>query len=269
MVGNAIRSELPAKPDPLALSAYFLSPGAPGPATVAVDVRREGGSVATVAAELRQGDDTRITALATYGDLDRRAGDVRTTASEIDLPPREQCISNRHAPEEIRKFAALMERFEMLFHPDQIGWAVGEPSGRGELSAWFRMVDGREPDPLQLLMVVDALPPVTFDLGPDGLGPDPRAVGARAGQAGPGLVEGPSRHPQRRRRHVRGGLRGLGLLRSSRGAVAPARAAAALRLGRPSAPPLGRQSNQERRMEKTQRRRGCSLTDHSSSVEGQ
>ncbi len=59
----------------------------------------------------------------------------------------------------------------MLFHPDQIGWAVGEPSGRGELSAWFRMVDGREPDPLQLLMVVDALPPVTFDLGQMGWAP--------------------------------------------------------------------------------------------------
>ena len=171
VVGNAIRSELPAKPDPLALSAYFLSPGTPGPATVAVDVRREGGTVATVAAELRQGDDTRITALATYGDLDRRAGDVRTTASEIDLPPRDQCVSNRHAPEDVKKFAALMERFEMLFHPDQIGWAVGEPSGRGELSAWFRMVDGREPDPLQLLMVVDALPPVTFDLGQMGWAP--------------------------------------------------------------------------------------------------
>ena len=171
VVGNAIRAELPGKPDPLALSAHFLSPGAPGAATVAVDVRREGGSVATVAAELSQGDDTRITALATYGDLDRRAGDVRTTASEIDLPPREQCISNRHAPEEIKKFAALMDRFEMLFHPDQIGWAVGEPSGRGELSAWFRMVDGREPDPLQLLMVVDALPPVTFDLGQMGWAP--------------------------------------------------------------------------------------------------
>ena len=171
VMGNAIRHALPAKPDPLALSAYFLSPGAPGAATVAVDVRREGGSVATVAAELRQGGDTRITALATYGDLDRRAGDVRTTASEIDLPPREQCISNRHAPEEIKKFAALMDRFEMLFHPDQIGWAVGEPSGRGELSAWFRMVDGREPDPLQLLMVVDALPPVTFDLGQMGWAP--------------------------------------------------------------------------------------------------
>ena len=33
------------------------------------------------------------------------------------------------------------------------------------------MVDGREPDPLQLLMVVDALPPVTFDLGQMGWAP--------------------------------------------------------------------------------------------------
>jgi acyl-CoA thioesterase len=171
VIGNAIGEELPAKPDPITMSAYFLSPSVPGPATVEVDVRREGGSVATVAADLRQGDDARISTLATYGDLGRLGGDVRTTATEIDLPPLEQCVSNELAPPEVRKIAPLMDRFEMLFHPDHVGWAVGEPSGRGELSAWFRLIDGREPDPIQLLMVVDALPPVTFDLGQMGWAP--------------------------------------------------------------------------------------------------
>ncbi len=171
VLGNAVRSELPTKPDPLALSAYFLSPSVPGPATVEVDVRREGGRVATVSADLKQGEDTRITVLATYGDLDRGGEEVRTTATDIDLPPREQCVPNTAAPAEVRAFAPLMQRFEMLFHPEQIGWAVGEPSGKGELSAWFRLVDGREPDPIQLLMVVDALPPVTFDLGRMGWAP--------------------------------------------------------------------------------------------------
>jgi hypothetical protein len=96
---------------------------------------------------------------------------VRTTATEIDLPPLEECVSNELAPPEVRKIARLMDRFDMRFHPDQVGWAVGAPSGRGELSAWFRMIDGREPDPVQLLMVVDALPPVTFDLGQLGWAP--------------------------------------------------------------------------------------------------
>jgi len=171
VIGNAISTALPGKPDPITMSAYFLSPAAPGPATVEVDVRREGGRVATVAADLRQGDAARITTLATYGDLSGADTGVRTTAAEIDLPPLEECVSNDFAPPEVKKMAPLMDRFDMRFHPDQVGWAVGAPSGRGELSAWFRLVDGREPDPIGLLMVVDALPPVTLDLGQMGWAP--------------------------------------------------------------------------------------------------
>jgi acyl-CoA thioesterase len=171
VIGNALRAELPAKPDPIAVSAYYLSASAPGPATVSIDVRRDGGSVATAAADLRQGDDTRITALATYGDLGALGDDVRTTAEEPDLPPPDRCVPTSMAPPEVRAVAPLMDRFDMRFHPEHVGWAVGEPSGKGVLSAWFRLVDGREPDPVSLLMVVDALPPVTFDLGMPGWAP--------------------------------------------------------------------------------------------------
>jgi acyl-CoA thioesterase len=171
VLGNAISSALPGKPDPITLSAYFLSPGAPGPAQIDVDIRREGRTVATVAADLVQDGTTRIAALATYGDLGQWPDDVRTTAPEIDLPPRDKCVPNTLAPAEFRKTAPLLDRFEMLFHPDHVGWAVGTPSGEGVISAWFRLIDGRDPDPLELLMVVDALPPVTFELGRIGWAP--------------------------------------------------------------------------------------------------
>ena len=44
VMGRALRAAVPAKPDPIAVSAHYLSASAPGPATVSVDVRREGGS---------------------------------------------------------------------------------------------------------------------------------------------------------------------------------------------------------------------------------
>lgn len=171
VMGNALRHALPGKPDPIAVSAYYLSASTPGPATVAVDVRRDGGSVATAAADLRQGEAARITALATYGDLAALGDDVRTTAAEPDLPPPDDCVPTTLAPPEVRAMAPMMDRFDMRFHPEHVGWAVGEPSGNGVLSAWFRLADGREPDPISLLMVVDALPPVTFDLGLPGWAP--------------------------------------------------------------------------------------------------
>ena len=171
LVGNAVRAALPGKPDPISMSAYYLAATRPGPATVEVDVRRDGGSLATVAAELRQGGVPTITVLATYGDLGRGGDDVRTTAVAPELPPVEECVRNTSAPPEVLALAPMMGRFDMRFHPDHVGWTVGRPSGRGEIAAWFRLADGREPDPVSLLMVVDALPPVTFDLGMMGWAP--------------------------------------------------------------------------------------------------
>jgi len=170
-LGNAIRASVPGKSDPISISAYYLSASVPGPATITTEVKRDGGSVATVAAELRQGTDARITALATYGDLSALPDQDETRVEAPDFPPREQCVSNAMAPPQMREVAPMMDRFEMLFHPSHIGWAVGKPTGQGVISAWFRLKDGREPDPLSLLTVVDVLPPVTFDLGRPGWAP--------------------------------------------------------------------------------------------------
>lgn len=201
VVGTALREAFPAKPDPVAISAYYLSASRPGPATVTVDVRREGGSVATASAELRQGEETRIAALATYGDLLRLGDDVRTTAAEPVLPPPEECAANTQAPPEILALAPMMGRFDMRFHPDHIGWAVGQPSGRGELAAWFRLIDGREPDPVSLLMVLDALPPVTFELGMMGWAPTLELTAHVRARPAPGWLK-----VQHRTRNMAGGL---------------------------------------------------------------
>ncbi len=169
-LGRAIRRSS-AHPDPLTISAYYLTASQPGPATLHTRVLREGGTT-TVAADLAQDGATRITALATYGDLDRLPRDVGTTATEPDLPPREECWGTDLAPPEFRETAPpLLSRFRLLLDPATAGWAVGSPSGRGLIQGWFRLNDGREPDPLSLLLAVDAMPPVTFELGRMGWAP--------------------------------------------------------------------------------------------------
>lgn len=171
VVGRAIRATLTQKPDPVAVSAHYLSASVAGPAEITTRVVRDGGSMATVAAELSQEGQGRLAVLATYGDLAGQPSDVRTTAAPPDLPPVEECVSGALAPPEVRAMAPLMERFDLRFDPAYVGWAVGRPSGSGRLQAWFRLADGREPDPISLLLVVDALPPVTFDLGLPGWAP--------------------------------------------------------------------------------------------------
>ena len=177
VIGNAIRAELSAEgqPDPVSVSAYYLSPTKPGPAVVRVRRVRVGGRRSTVAATLVQEHEgrevERITALAVYGDVDRMPTEVQRQIAPPELPPLEDCLDARQAPEEVRRMAPLLERFGTRIDPAYVGWAVGKPSGSGIIQGWFKLADDRPLDPIALLMVVDALPPVTFDLGLPGWAP--------------------------------------------------------------------------------------------------
>lgn len=201
VIGNAIRAELPDHPDPLAISAHYLSPAAPGPAEVEVTTKRAGRTAATVAAELRQGDAVRLTTLATYGDLGALPDTPSPLAEEpLRLPPPEECVSNELAPPEFRKIAPLLDRFDMRFPPADVGFLAGKPTGRGELSCWFRLNDDRDPDPISLLFAVDAMPPVAGDLGMPGWAPTLELTAYVRLRPAPGWLR--MRH---RTRHVSGG----------------------------------------------------------------
>lgn len=183
IAGRALAAEFgtaggdrPSHPDPLAISAYYLTPGVPGPATVRTSVVRRGRAVSTGQVSLLQddgrgGEVERVRFLATYGDLASVDGDLTTSAQPPDLPPPDRCVSAAQAPPDFLKHASLLQRLDMRLDPATTGWAMGQPSGNGVIRGWLRMADGREPDPLMLLLAVDALPPVAFELGLPGWTP--------------------------------------------------------------------------------------------------
>lgn len=157
-------------PDPVSISAYYLSASRPGPATWRSRVLRTGRSMSTGTVSLVQADESgheveRIRALATFADVTTLDGEVRTTAAPPSLPPVEECVSHADAPGVLKEHATLLDRLDLRLDPACAGWALGKPSGRGLIQGWLRLADGREPDLLSLLLAVDALPPVTFDLG--------------------------------------------------------------------------------------------------------
>ncbi|MGO4258081.1 thioesterase family protein [Marmoricola sp. RAF53] len=185
IIGRAVQNELAATGhrDPFSVSAHYLSASVPGPAYVETRVVRTGGRFSTVAATLYQDVDgvpvARIASHATYGDLDRahdERSDLEAAALGLalpppDLPPLEECVLSSDAPAEIKKIAPLLDRFGTRLDPATAMWAVGKPSRRGVIQGWFKLADDRPLDPIALLLVVDALPPVTFDLGMPGWAP--------------------------------------------------------------------------------------------------
>ncbi|MFI9154856.1 thioesterase family protein [Streptomyces sp. NPDC053367] len=172
VLGRALADALP-HPHPFTVSAHYLTASQPGPAVVRTDVVRAGRTLSTGQASLFQYDEQgteveRIRVLASYGDLDSLPDDVRTTAVPPAIPPMDQCFGPEDGPAPVDGSSAIADRLMLKLDPATLGWALGQPSGRGEMRAWFGLADGRDMDPLSLLLAVDALPPTAFELGVKG-----------------------------------------------------------------------------------------------------
>ncbi|MET9891508.1 thioesterase family protein [Streptomyces sp. NPDC006465] len=172
VLGRALADALPHS-DPFTISAHYLTASQPGPAVIRTDVVRTGRTLSTGQASLFQYDDEgreveRIRVLASYGDLDTLPDDVRTTALPPAIPPMDQCFGPQDAPAPIPGSSAITDRLFLKLDPATLGWALGAPSGKGEMRSWFGLADGRDADPLSLLLAVDALPPTAFEIGLSG-----------------------------------------------------------------------------------------------------
>ncbi|WP_030567978.1 thioesterase family protein [Streptomyces aureocirculatus] len=172
VVGRALAHALP-HPDPFTITAHYLTASEPGPAVVRTETVRTGRGLSTGQASLVQfdadgGEVERLRVLASYGDLDALPDDVRTSAKPPAMPPPEQCFGADDAPADQRPMpgsSAIADRLWLKLDPATLGWALGQPSGKGEMRAWFGLADGRPADPLSLLLAVDALPPTAFEMG--------------------------------------------------------------------------------------------------------
>ncbi|MEU9124598.1 thioesterase family protein [Streptomyces sp. NPDC048506] len=178
MMGRALGDALP-HPDPLTITGHYLTASEPGPAVIRTEIVRTGRTMSTGTASLIQfthdgREVERLRVLATYGDLGALPDDVRTTAKPPAIPPYEHCLGTDNAPDTpgarpaIPGSTEIADRLALRLDPATAGWAIGAPSGKGEMRAWFGLADGRDPDPLSLLLTVDALPPTAFDMGLSG-----------------------------------------------------------------------------------------------------
>ncbi len=153
----------PGHEHPLAVTGAFAAPAEAGPAAVTVEPLRLGRGTSVLRARLGPADGGAawVEALVTAGRI--ADGDPLVPGPPPpQLPPEASCprapVDNGplHVP--------LLGQLAELIDPATAGFAVGRPSGAGELRAWVRFDDGREPDLLALVLVADALPPPSFDV---------------------------------------------------------------------------------------------------------
>ena len=153
--------ETTGKPHPLAVSAHFLAPPAGGPGEVSTELMREGRRVSAVRATLRQEGTALVDALITVGELPERSEPLHQNGAMPQVTPVEDCLEAKGVAPGATK-VGLHEFVDLRIDPASVGWADGNPGGSMEIRGWCRLRDGTDPDPLILLQMGDAFPPVTF-----------------------------------------------------------------------------------------------------------
>lgn len=161
-------------PHPLAVTGSFAAAAPAGPVGVDVEVLREGRSTSVSRVRVRAEGDPADPATATYLEVLVTSGELGGGDPQLpgptppEMPDEADCP---RAPAEGGPFPVpLMGHVAERFDPSCLGFAFGRPAEQGELRAWLRFDDGREPDLLGLICFSDALPPPTFDLSSVRLG---------------------------------------------------------------------------------------------------
>ncbi len=148
------------RPDPVTVTAHYLSPGKPGPVSVTVEIAKQGRTFGTSTATLASEGRPLLRVLGTFGEL---AGDVGPQLVDLEPPPMpspEHCIPVEPTDTFPPPF---MGRVELRLHPDDATFLDGNPSGHARMRGWFRLRDGEPADTIALLCAADAFPPTVFN----------------------------------------------------------------------------------------------------------
>ncbi len=153
------------QPHPLSVSATYLGPPDFSEADLTVDVARVGRRQSTVTVRLNQRGEERVRATITLGTLVAEPSTILEGDAERPTDVRPQSGPPSTGEETI----ALREQV-LIQMAEGVGFLSDQPTGRARLDGWMRFANGREPDPLALVLFADAMPPSIFEARGLGVG---------------------------------------------------------------------------------------------------
>lgn len=146
---------------PVAVTGAFAAPAPAGPARIDVEVLRRGRTTSVARARVVADGADCVEVVVTAGPL--AAGEPLVAGPRPPVLPERDALVR--LPDRGPSFEVpIMRHVDIRLDPATLGWAMGVPSGEGELRGLVELADGRPVDPLALVLVVDALPPATFDV---------------------------------------------------------------------------------------------------------
>lgn len=160
LAARALAGELD-RPHPVTATTHYLDRPTTGPVELRTRTLRAGGRHATGVVEVWQDDRQVLQVTGTFTDLARAEGPTHLEIAPPELPPRDECV-DLAAQDDTLPF---MHRVRHHATWDSVGFARGEPPGRGLFEGWTRLPDREPVDPIACLFLADAVPPPVLNTG--------------------------------------------------------------------------------------------------------
>jgi acyl-coenzyme A thioesterase PaaI-like protein len=146
-------------PHPIATGVQYVRSPSLGRAVIETELTRVGRSASQVSARLVQDGASGVAARFTLAALHESTDPYWGAIPPVELPPIDECVALTWPDPRPDNGTRI------VFDPSaalSIGGEGFGGNGGGELRAWFRFADDRAVDPVELLYVVDSMPPATF-----------------------------------------------------------------------------------------------------------
>lgn len=178
------------RPDPVTVTAHYLSPPAPGEVDIRTEIVKPGRSFITATASMVQGDRERVRIIGAFSDLTSRTGPTRISARPPDIPRPDECVSLLELTERAgRKVPEVMNRFDLRLPPDS-PWGRPGDGDPFEITGWIRFKDGADPDSISAVAFADAFPPTILGAVAGGWVPTIELTVHLRGRPAPGWLLG-------------------------------------------------------------------------------
>ncbi len=148
-------------PDPLTVTAHFLTRTRPGSAELDVEVLRTGRGVSSLSARLVSAGAETTRFLAAFGNLASMQGPTRRGVDPPDIPRPHELPGRLSGPDGFE----IGKRFEYRFPTD---FRPGMPADRAVVTGWVRFADGGPITPEAAALMTDAFPPPVLAWYPAG-----------------------------------------------------------------------------------------------------
>lgn len=163
-------AELAEHPHLTAISGSFPMAPDPGPATIHVEFLQASRTMTQLRARLTQNGKPCVEALVTQGTL-TEDDPWWTRVEPPEMLAEQDSFRFSGKPPGGTFEVPILDVVEARIDPAALGWAMGEPARQGSICTWQRLADGSDWDPLSLLVALDPVPPVSFELGAPGWAP--------------------------------------------------------------------------------------------------